>query len=948
MLPAKFHTVFERLQQPVNSTECTIHNLLTNQDAFINELQDPKFRCSPVELYPMSQLLQLREAIPTRMWNEQLTRDEIHALWGDQLKHYAQLPTRNTYQTQILKNEVDESWPLPLFGKRHNSLVPLLHITLTSHLFQSSESLNFLLHAISIIVLQYYLLERNQWLQAVAEKNQPLYDQLSPYICMVFMRYDLKRGCYHIPLDTMPLHEAARNYDYMSLVSSVLKTLAPSINQWLAPHTNLSLSDSVIEKWCGNKLFVTKIQFFVTSRFVHLRVHKFSDALLHSLQIDNVPTANAIVSDGLTKHFKLIKHHKMHELRFHGKDPYCNKPHQYDVRNSPASLMAMHQTRVPTFLSHFHFSPVTAVTTHSVFAPPSPIWTQSNEYKTAMRRLAVQWLFSSLHECSKLIDSTLYSKIRKSLNRLQRNWKLTWNVVAAASRPLSMTSCSLVRVRYAYTIDEYQMITQLAGALQMPREAEHSPLFISQPQWNSLFERVCHQPPFSQLITEDSASPAVVRSLRSFRSPLASLDARESYHLKLLAIAVEPDTFEYTCVLHACSVYCTNGPVVNWWMVWHGLCMVYGNEHESLQNTLQLFQSHNRPLLKKRLIIDYRQLSLKLIREIDELTLHQELRQTIVQRFQFHSSPQSSNQPSEPEWKTLTGIELTRWCWNQLHEEDWSMCSNERQFEIDAEAQFDDQIQAMRSNWCTVLTGFFRLHCPVALIPSNEDRTWQSFAVFERSWPQCTALLNAMIGHVRSAPFLHELETQLQKAQQQEQACMNEMPRATLEAALHVVKTLNLLLASTDKMKDSEKHLLKQLTQLCHFQTNEVGTQQLDVLRRCKRTFSIRMRYADTTSIPHLIVNYVLPELSTVFSDDVLMERVIQVLSSVDSGSRSNVEQFRDHCLQVLLQPPRNQPDAAVSDRRLKLALARAWQEQKLKQLQQDEQQQNVKRIRHV
>ncbi len=924
-IPSKFNSIFERLSRPINSTECTIHNLLTNQDVFLNEVQDSRFRCSPVELYPMSQMLQLREAIPTRMWDESLSRDEIHTIWCQQIKNYKQLLTRGTYIASVLKNQIDPAWPLPLFGIHHNSLIPVLQITLNSELYQSGEGLNFLLHAISVIALQFYLLERNQWLQVVGERNQPLYDQLPPYICMFFMRYDLKRGSYAIPLDTMPLSEAASRFDYISFVSSVLNHMAPSINDWLHPHTSLRLTSTVIKKWCDNKLFVTKIQFFITSRFVHLRVDRFSDALLQSLQIDNAPSANAIVSDGLTKHFKLVKHHKMHELRFHGKDPMFNSESKYDERNSSASVMALHQTRVPTFLAHFHFSPVAPITSHSRFSPHPSLWTDP-DVKPQTRGLALKWLFDALCECSKLIDSTLCKKVRKSLNRLARQWKNEYGVNQVYSHKL-VSTCSLVRVRYAYTIDEYQMITELAGALQLPRESEFSPQFISNPQWESLFQRVCHQPPFHKLLTCEADKSADPRQLESFAGLVNGLQQRKYYKLEQLAIAVQPDTFEYYCVLQACYVASSKDAVsINWWVVWHGLCMVYGNEHESLQNTLQLFPDKDPLLLRRQIVQDFISLKQTLATQVQELTLHQDLRQLIMKRWSFHS-PALNNQPTESEWEQLTGIELTRWCWLKIEQEDWTMCSEERQFEIDVQSELHEDVLALRSHWRFLLSGFFRLFCPVPLIPANTDQTWQALSSFEHDWPQCTALLNSMIGRIRSAAFLHELETQLQTTQQQEQSVVNELPRATLEAALHVVKTLNQLLSSSDHTNQSEKYLLKQLTTLCHFQTNEVGTQQLEVLQKIKRRFAAQLRFGDRSKMLTLIAEEVVPELSAVFAEDVLMDRTVQVLKSVPCCEQTSVDLLRRDCISLVHQPTSQQSESD-SARKLKLALGRAWIEE--------------------
>jgi len=575
----QLRTIYERLKCPVNANECTIHNLLTNQPAFLNPLEDLKFKCSPVELYPQTQFLNIGNSIPNELWDEDKTREQIHHIWASLIQNYKLLSTKDTYYSNILHDELDSAWCIPLFGYHYNSIQPILHITLANALTQSNESLNFLFHAIAIIILQFYLIEREQWLEACAPVNEPLYDQLPPYLCMFFMRYDVKRGCFIIPIHELDspdkLKEACRKYDYISLVASCLIALSDQINEYFLPFTpSLQLNHKKIERWCRNKLFVTKTQFFVTSRFIHCRVYQYRQLLLKSLQLENTPSAEHIVENKLTKHFKLIKHHKMHEVSFHGRDPLRNKHNVYNLKNLSAGLLAQHQTRIPVFLAHFWFNPTEPVTIISENTPNSLIWLNPTKFEPSLCHLAFRWLFIGLLECSKLIDATLCNRIRKSLNSLLRQWKSTVSMKIKLN-DLERKQCqslNLIRVRYGYTIDKYRMLTNLANALSLQNDSEFNPEHISMPQWKSLLKRLIHQPSIEDLMITDDVKDQIELQCKIDCSKFKLFDlSNKKFKLKRIHLLPEQDTFEYAAVIH--SLFIANvhpskicNTQVNWWV----------------------------------------------------------------------------------------------------------------------------------------------------------------------------------------------------------------------------------------------------------------------------------------------------------------------------------------------------------------------------------------------
>lgn len=87
------NSVFERLTEPVAQSECTVHNILTNQNAFINELSPQYHTKQSFELFPITQPLVIHPSIDQEIWKVNTTREEVNKLWINSIDRYTSIET---------------------------------------------------------------------------------------------------------------------------------------------------------------------------------------------------------------------------------------------------------------------------------------------------------------------------------------------------------------------------------------------------------------------------------------------------------------------------------------------------------------------------------------------------------------------------------------------------------------------------------------------------------------------------------------------------------------------------------------------------------------------------------------------------------------------------------------------------------------------------------------
>ena len=85
-------SAYERLRESVSSYECTAHDTLTNQSAFINEINH-KSKLSLVDqtLYPITHELHIHPCIPESTWETNISRKDIVHNWSSCIERYAPL-----------------------------------------------------------------------------------------------------------------------------------------------------------------------------------------------------------------------------------------------------------------------------------------------------------------------------------------------------------------------------------------------------------------------------------------------------------------------------------------------------------------------------------------------------------------------------------------------------------------------------------------------------------------------------------------------------------------------------------------------------------------------------------------------------------------------------------------------------------------------------------------
>lgn len=861
-------TVFERFAAEVPASECTIANQLTNQNALINEFEDAKTVNATVELYPITQPLRLKQSIPPEVWDCNNSRAVLNKHWANLIVNYRQLDTADWYTPLILKNDIDAKWPVPLFGKTHNALDPVVELVVATYKYAGAESVNFLMHYVAMIVLQWYLLERSQWMSACPlSKNEPLLDVLPPFVCLFYLRFDVKNKGFRVDFSS-GMKQSVLKYDYISLVYSVLLAIAPIVNISLP---GCPLTDKLISKWCENKLFVTKLQFFVTSRFVHMRVRDFCNAIQSSMQLQNTPASNAIVSEQLTKHFKFVKYQKMHEIAFKGKDPLHNLPDKFSFRNANTGPRSIHQAAVPTFLAHFHFSPYKAMATFPSGDYTCGMWTAGVAVFKAVRLTKLRQTFVTLLHTETLVDSTLFDKIRKALNQLNLEFQTRHSVSVSRIKAMPCFH-SLVRLRYSYTIQNYRMFTNPAQLFGLRRDPEFSPRFISPPQWKTLFTRVCHMPTLRDFTKSYKPEP-----------PLTAASKFEFLAEEFALHVVRSSNYQYA--------------LANPWLMWYGLCFAYKSEHQALQEACGFYGLMTWQKARSFFVRWYDDFRAQIDDSLTPLTLFQDEIAKVSNRWSFHRP----TGPSEAELQYFTGDALYRWCWKTVHDEEWETCSASQRLFIDKKARSDKKVLKLHRVWEFSILRYFRFATPEPLIPKNPDTSWKRFDLFEKQWPECLDLLNHAIDRIRSDGFRLELQRKTNATVNEQVGFeLGELPRATLEATLHLLKQLNIEFGVSTFQNDS--HVIHLLETLCRFQpTNLHLNQQLTTTNAAKR-FHVQLTYYSLEHMDELIRDFLLPELSVAFTEDQLMDQVLLVFASVSTRNRFKLDQYKQLCVGTLSQ----------------------------------------------
>lgn len=873
-LPSSLLSAYERLNESVSDKEYTVHNILTDQETFINELSTTINETKP-ELYPITQPIIIHPAIDQKIWLSSTTREDVIQYWCNNIQHYSQMQTQGLYERIILNGDLDVRWNIPIFGMNNNALKPVLKIAILSHCYECEESIRFILHYISMIVLQYYLMEKNQFMQS--SKNNSVYnDSRPPYIFLFFMRYDIKCGTYPIDFNEYTCEQAVRKFDYISFLYSALVLLMPQINAWFSKneeklsrnmdrHLILTLHD--IKTWCDNKVFVTRTQFFVTSRFIHMRVQNYTNSIIKSLNFENTPAASLITSDSLTKHFKLIKGHKMHELHFVSKAPLKNNliTKQFNVKNTSSNSVSIHQAKIPSFFTHFYFSPVHANTKFELnISLKSMFSTNIDEIGQCNT-----WINETLHEITKVIDSTLISRITKSLNRLTRTWKFV-----DLYEQNEYKNIDLVRLRYSYSIIDHKMVTNLSKCIGADRNSETCPLFINTIAWNYMISHghIC---------------------------PIINIDQHPLFNLR---------TIEGEC-LRILYTYDTSKQY-NYFKLYYGLIVLLKSENNAAatlyhlkedKNLLQLIQD-DYILLRNTIsyqMNNYRQCNSQfheLINTIEcnwkknSLSYLPDEHEWLQSFTNFNSSKENSSfnsinlsndatEPSNQTSATLLPDNSTNLLNNLLC--DNLINSNSTTLHI----QSHDSIILLFSTYC-------RLFCPYQYIKSSENKAWLELSTFEQQMPKSCDLLHKIVTAVRNPQFIDEIG---------KQSNISPIGRTTVNACLFILKGVDEILCQNN-INAQETALRAILHKVClnplDRQLPIVDDAQETILQRCSQTLTNVLKFTNN-DIDKTINDIIFTNLSQIFDNQQIIPRLVDILMRVDSLYYKPVETYLAKCQQV-------------------------------------------------
>ena len=514
-------SAFTRLD-PVPTQESAIYDVLTRRPIYLNPLaykddSDSNTSSSssssnssssvssssspiyPHELCPITQPLSLRHEIPEEVWSDEFRFDATMKYWGSLFDGYERISTSGTYVTTILHNQPDSNWRihgcLDLFGLEHNALTPVIQL---ASLLPNKYACDMIMHSISMICLQYYMMERDRFLMVHTNEHEQHQASKHPYLFLLFPRYDIKRNPYAAP-SCIPATEWVHRYDFSSLVYNVATALVPLIPQRM-------LTEPDVNSWCVNKMFNNQKLFLVTSRFMHVHVRNYAkavrDSVVSKTNMASLCDTHPIISDDEpVKSFASPNRMWLLPVRFDDTPPFNNSPETPDcpMRSAAAAHNSLRelQAKIPVPHCHFFFGP-----TRPVLIIPSTVIPSSLQVGMPMETVintCESW-DKVLFEMAKHVDKSLVDEIQKHLNTVFTLWKRKCHKADPSATILNSRARSypdvdeidLLRVAYSYILRDNQLWTGIAPHLHCSSNKAHSqssPLFIDIPTWKWMCAR---------------------------------------------------------------------------------------------------------------------------------------------------------------------------------------------------------------------------------------------------------------------------------------------------------------------------------------------------------------------------------------------------------------------------------------------------------------------------
>jgi hypothetical protein len=434
-------------------------------------------------LFPMTHELELEGRIDSVIWAYITNDNDSRQSWKRQFKLYCGVTTRGAYTNSILGGEgaVDPEWDIGIFGIRRNALTPvalLIAQICASVESRATEAKQMFMQYVMTVCLQFYLMERNRFLELSVPADEVFLDRYQPYLFMLMTRYDIKQTACKIAMNYMTADRiavAAREFDFFSFLFAVLNHVSKKLEQltstWsregripavanrvarerapASAHSGLAepadatgfsvhLSDREINDWCQSKLFNNTQLVLNTSKF-HVFVVKDYVANLQSSAEQCVNKAtfssssssgrNSLVECHIGKYFASPTIGKLITYTFPGKAPLNNTHDVADAPNNkkknkqtttPGSDVMRMQSVIPTMYCHFNFTPFRAAFTMPASDEAGASWsfgaTTLDEAKSELDQ-KVRWQNAVFDQISCYIDHAMQDAIQKALNASHR------------------------------------------------------------------------------------------------------------------------------------------------------------------------------------------------------------------------------------------------------------------------------------------------------------------------------------------------------------------------------------------------------------------------------------------------------------------------------------------------------------------------------------------------
>lgn len=791
---------------------------------------------------------------------------------------------------------------------------------------------------------------------------------------MLFLRYDIKSD--HCPIDfsSTKFETAALEYDFTSLLAAVLHHLMPLANAFMLQHNPQApqIKPRKLQEWISNKVFVTKLQLLVTSRFVLMHVQDLSLHVVRSLNLEDTPSAGCIVNDAMTKHYLLPMHHRLKNANFPGTDPMNNDSRRNlkDVFQGDSMRLSANQTRIPNFICHASFSPIEPM---SSFEPELQQFasTQAKDCATLEQQQGRDaWMHQTLYQCTKVMDSTLAGRLQKAVNTERSAFPKQKGLHLAQLHINLYRDVNLVRLRHSFTLQRQKLFTRLADPLQLPVRSETSPCFVSQPAWKWMMQTAKARDIWST--SRFSCSPEFGYS--PMREPYNGLDPETflSVHIED-AWELDPHSFDYLCVYHAVVVSKNLEAMrehIDEFMLMRGLICILESERDAALETVRLATSddsedslhvlqricerHDRiARLAKRSVMrmiapdNHAQHAVSLVIKAWRHNPHETVdfsapnkRQIITPRVIRHQLLRELGDvqlldAQDAEHATLANLDeqmldsdmamdpdLDEWfdaaCTFASHETQRPSPVLQRMHDRTMRSQRRGLLQLglLSKLVCHIsrsmhasLDAFRVMCCPISHIESTQDTTWRDLSMFQAQTPEISALLHSVVTHARSDRFVQELRNLSLKVHRGES--LHPMARSMLDACHHVLLGVEHLTSS--HASSALQNDIASLSLSSQARSRPVAVLQRDALHRASQRFTVETTLLCTPLDESIRI--VVRLLSEQFDPSQLAQRTLDALFS---GSRELSQRVishlqtnhHDHVLFVLNQELRASPRA--------------------------------------